>query len=146
MKTSILAFFAFIFSSCANNISGNKYELMESPFIVHYEVDKEGYLNINLENKTNDKIAISSLSFLCNVNIKAKKDGNYLNTIKVKVNCNNEITKLIYFNSGDHNSFKFSYNLNKYFSNYNEEKIEIYYIGKIFKNGKEVKLINNRLL
>lgn len=119
---------------------------ISNPFITSYTVDEGGYLYISITNPTKDEFSISSLEYLCNVNIKSKKNDKYLNAIKVRLNCDDSITKLATLKPNETKKYRFSYNLKHYFVDYNNEPIEVYYIGKILKNSKEVKLISNRLL
>lgn len=123
-----------------------EFNQISNPFITSYLVDKDGYLYISITNSSNDEFSISSLEYLCNVNIKAKKEDKYLDSIKVRLNCDDNITQLITLKPNETKKFKFSYNLKYYFVGYDKELIEIYYVGKIFKDTKEVKLIDNRFL
>lgn len=139
-------FIIFTLLSCSSNMINKEFDQISNPFITDYLVDENGYLHISISNPTKDEYSISSLEYLCNVNIKSRKSDKYLNTIKVRLNCDDSITKLITLKPDETKKYKFSYNLKYYFVGYDNEPIEIYYVGKILKNSKEVKLISNRLL
>ena len=143
LRHTILVIFTFL--SCSSVIN-KKFDTISNPFITDYLVDENGYLYISIHNPTKDEYSIGSLEYLCNVGIKSKKEDKYLNTIKVKLNCDRNIIKPITLKPNETKKYKFSYNLKYYFVGYDNEPIEIYYVGKILKNFKEVKLISNRLL
>ena len=87
-------FIIFTFLSCSSNMIKKEINQISNPFITSYTVDEGGYLYISITNPTKDEFSISSLEYLCNVNIKSKKNDKYLNAIKVRLNCDDSITKL----------------------------------------------------